>query len=278
MIELSEILDSFADWFSIVRDIKEIAVGIAVVAGLIFRKGFPSALRIYSVDTTKKHDDMWNWNNRMFRARHPRRYRYFDIVGLELGRDWWHRYPEQDWVVRDWRGDQVGQYSLCPLKEHAFRQLQAGDRLESELCADDLEPSTDIRSHAYWYLANFMVAKRRPGVPEEMSELVRDLMIEHALRRALKHKHFATSAEHEIVLVTVLEAPSIHSFALSNGLNPVHPSSRDTHLSKIYYRRYDRAQLKSLCREVSRSMRKKKIFSIYYRWRYDRFFLQPPAL
>ncbi len=278
MIDLSEILSRIADWFGVLKDIKEIAAAVVVAIGWIFRKGFPSAVHIHPIDTTQKHDDMWNWNNRMFRARHPQRYRDFDIVGLELGRDWWRRYPEQDWVVRDWMGEQVGQYSLCPLKEHAFRQLLAGEKLESELDADDLEPTTDIRSHVYWYLANFMVAKRRPGIPEKMSELVRDLMIEHGLTRAMKYKHFATTDDHEIVLVTVLEAPSIHSFAVSNGLSPAHPASRKAHLSKIYYRRYDKTQLKSLCRNATRSMQKKKLFSVYCRWRYGRFFLQPPAL
>lgn len=277
MIDPSAILKSVADWFGTVKDLKEVAGGVVVAIGWVFRKGFPSAVRIHSIDSTEKHDDMWNWNNRMFRARHPNRFEHFDIVGLQLGREWWRRYPEQDWVVRDWSGQQVGQYSLCPLKEHAFRQLLDGNKLESELEADDLEPVTDIRSHGYWYLANFMVAKRRPGVPEAMSKLVRDLMIDHALCRAMRHKHFATTDHHEIVLVTVLEAPSIQSFALLYGLNPTHPASQDAHLSKIYYRRFDHQQLKSLHRNASRLMYRRRLLSLYYRWRHGSFFFQPPA-
>jgi hypothetical protein len=149
--------------------------------------------------------------------------------------------------------------------------------LESELTPNDVESVTDVHAHPYWYLANFMIARRRAGVPRLVTDLARDLFVFHAAGRLLNNNDFAAKYDREVIMLTVVEAHSIRTFARQNGFVAVHCGSSDPHLSKLFYRCYDRAQLKAIVSDTGARLNKEKLASCWYRFHYKEFFLQPPS-
>jgi len=202
-----------------------------------------TTLYLDPVDSPAKHGDMWRWNQRMFRSRHPGRFKEFDLVGLELGRNWWERYPEQDWVLRDWTHEQIGQYSLCPISEDAFSALANGSIKESDLSPGEIIDAKKIQNHAFWYLAAFLRAKVAPGIPSQIAEHCSNTMLQHILSRALQSDHFATSQGRDIAVVTIVEAKSLEKFAQKYRFGRSIPYATEAGEEKVYQALWSKKQI-----------------------------------
>jgi len=216
--------------------------GSADVSGRAGALDRPNESLIYvgAVDSAEKHGAMWRWDQRMFRSRHPRQYQEFDLVGLDLGRSWWKRYPEQDWVLRDWTHEQIGQYCLCPIRESTFSSLLSGKKKETDLVSKDIVDVREIHAHQFWYLSNFMRARVKAGIPPLIAEIASNVMIEHALKRAVRSDHFATRFGREISVVAFVEARSLVQFAEKHRFVKANPHSRDEDAMKIYHSVWER--------------------------------------
>jgi hypothetical protein len=195
------------------RTVRASQVGAETTGGHMGEISVDAPLYVDPVDSPAKHGDMWRWNQRMFRSRHPGRFRDFDLVSLELGRSWWEKYPEQDWVLRDWTHEQIGQYTLCPISEAAFSALTSGSMKETDLSPRDIIGKDSISNHSFWYLASFLRAKVAPGIPAQIAEYCSQTMLQHILRRAVNSDHFATSQGKEVTVVAFVEARSLGPFA-----------------------------------------------------------------
>lgn len=163
------------------------------------------------------HNDMWRWNQRVFRQRHPRLYDSFDMVGMELGEQWWSRYPNQDWRLVDRFSDQIGTYCLIPISEACFDDLIDGRKKESDIQAKDIVDKNRIHAHQYWYVANYVVTRRDTGIPEAASRYARILIIENALKLALESTDFSLKTGRDIHVVAFVEASSIERMAKEAG-------------------------------------------------------------
>lgn len=195
------------------------------------------------ITTTASHDAMWQWDRRMFAHRHPQSHFEFDLVPIALGRAWWQKFPAQDWKLTDWAGRQVGQVSLCPITEGAYTDLKQGKRKESDLRPDDLIAASEIFAHQFWYLANFMCAKRRSRVPGWIADLARDVMLLSLFERMLKSTQFRTHFRGEVHNITFVEAKSIEKIANRSGFRRCLPGVHDPQLQKIYEIDLNREQL-----------------------------------
>lgn len=233
-----------------------------------------SLLYLDKVDTVEKHGAMWRWDQRMFRHRHPAAYEDFDLVGLELGRSWWQKYPEQDWVLRDWQHEQIGQYCLIPIKKDIFEELAAGKKIETEVTTEGIVPTDDVKRHKHWYCANFMRAKVKPGVNSGVGVYASNLMIAHALNRALSSEQFATKFGEEIVVIAFVEAKSIRGVVEANRFTKMFPHTNDASLEKLYMALWNKDMLTYKLTETTEKL--KELEPIVEQYKGKAAFQQPP--
>ncbi|MDR3404228.1 MAG: toll/interleukin-1 receptor domain-containing protein [Chthoniobacter sp.] len=228
------------------------------------------------VDSAAKHGAMWRWNQRMFRSRHPRQYKQFDLVGLELGKSWWVKYPEQDWVLRDWCHEQIGHYCLCPISESTFSALLNGRIRETDLTPADIIDVNAGQGHSFWYMASFIRAKVIAGVVSEVADYCSNVMVEHMLWRALQCNHFATHYGHEISIVAVVEAKSLEKLAEKNRFTRSILSASNSVEEKVYQSLWTRKQIEFAFRRTKAALSDVRELVEGYRAGGKSVFQQPP--
>lgn len=192
------------------------------------------SLYLDRVDTEIKHANMWRWNQRMFRHRHPQEYLGMDLVGLEQGRSWWKKYHDEDWVLRDWNHDQIGTYCINPVTKEVFEELSNGAKIETDITPEDILSANEAKNHKYWYWSNFMRARVKPSVNKIVKEYANNLIAGNALYSALTSPHFATSSNEEIYMIAFAETKSTQKFVNSYGFTKAFPHSTDPKLSQVY--------------------------------------------
>lgn len=215
--------------------------------------GRPPLFKVHEVRSKVDHNEMWRWNQRVFASRHPRSYEKFDIVSLELGEQWWTRYRQQDWRILDPDGDQIGTYCLIPIIESTFDKLIGNIIIETEISSIDIVDERRIYAHQYWYIANYMIAKRTSGTPRCASECVRHTIEEHMAVRMLKSADFATHFGRDIHVVAVVEAASLERMAIQNGFQKAIPHDR---FSPVYSMRISAPMAKK--RSAEAAIRRKR--------------------
>lgn len=244
--------------------------GIAI---RILKKNFTiDVVELVPVSSKLDHNDMWRWNQRVFRHRHPALYDTFDIVDMSLGEQWWAKYPWQDWRLVDTSGEQVGTYCLVPIRDKCFDAIIDGKMKETEITPEDIIEHTRIYAHQYWYLSNYMIARRTPGVPVEASKHAQCSIIEHVISRALESKDFSLKTGGEMHIVAFVEAPSIEKIAKDIGFQKTAPINL---VHKTFIIRLTPEKAKSILKSVR--LEKHKCRKKLSNFKNMRLFQQPPV-
>ncbi len=174
--------------------------------------------------------------------------RWYQSKGLEYPSretvaEWWQRYPEGVMILHDWRGMGRGYLSFWPLTEAAFRLLENGDIVESELTRDCIL-ERPVRNHRFWYFADIIRAplKKGVGANKNAGHQMANALLHTLFYRFVARPDFADFFYLIIHADTFAGRQLVRSFDFENV--PPLSNKKKPH-TKIFIKRYDRQLTKA---------------------------------